>query len=173
MKVVLFCIALCEAVAAQASHRSTKEPDTLDVDTLALNIYHESKGLRGENNIGWRTIAAVVFNRMEDERFPRTLRGVVYQKNQKGRYEFPWVSDNLSNEPLDRELFRKVREEARQYLVEYHRGIWRDPTNGAHSYHSTNMEPNSYFKRLRLTFVLKEGRQGHMYYDDRKENQRT
>jgi spore germination cell wall hydrolase CwlJ-like protein len=161
--VALFSSALLGSMAADASHRSTFEPDTLDVDALALNIYHESKGLRGQNNIGWRSIAGVVFNRMKLSGFPKTLQGVIFERNKKG-CGFSWYCDDLSNEPLNRELFRKVRMEARTYLVEFRRGVWRDPTNGAHSYHAVSIRPNAYFRQLRFVFSVYNGTQGHLFY---------
>ena len=47
-----------------------------DVDILTRLVYHES---RGEGGLA---VIEVVFNRMLDKRFPNTLQGVVYAKNQ-------------------------------------------------------------------------------------------
>lgn len=47
-----------------------------DLDVLTRLVYHESRGNGG------KAVIEVVFNRMLDKRFPNTLQGVVYQKNQ-------------------------------------------------------------------------------------------
>lgn len=47
-----------------------------DLQLLAQTVYGEA---RGEPYIGQVAIAAVVLNRLEDERFPDTVSGVIYQ----------------------------------------------------------------------------------------------
>lgn len=53
------------------------------LNCLAQNIYHES---RGEPIRGQLAVAFVTLNRMEDERFPDSICGVVFQKGQ-----FSWT----------------------------------------------------------------------------------
>lgn len=53
------------------------------LNCLAQNIYHES---RGESIQGQFAVAFVTLNRTEDENFPRSICGVVYQKGQ-----FSWT----------------------------------------------------------------------------------
>jgi spore germination cell wall hydrolase CwlJ-like protein len=53
------------------------------LNCLAQNIYHES---RGESIEGQLAVAFVTLNRTEDENFPRSICGVVYQKGQ-----FSWT----------------------------------------------------------------------------------
>lgn len=154
-------------VCASSAQAKTRPAFSADVRALALNIYHESHGLRGPSNLGWRSVAAVVFNRMEDARFPKTLRGVVYQGNlEEGTCAFSWYCDDLPDVPGDSKLYQEILREAQRYVYEYTHGVWRDPTWGAHSYHALTMSPNKYFKRLELVRVVREGRQGHMFYRD-------
>ena len=47
-----------------------------DIDVLTRLVYHESRGEGGN------AVIEVVFNRILDNRFPDTLQGVVYEKNQ-------------------------------------------------------------------------------------------
>lgn len=54
---------------------------------LARVIFHEA---RGESEIGQRAVARVVFNRMNDARFPNTICGIVYQRR-NGICQFSWV----------------------------------------------------------------------------------
>ena len=52
---------------------------------LAMNIYHEA---RGESFEGQIAVAEVVLNRMQDERWPDTSCGVVWQP-----WQFSWTHD--------------------------------------------------------------------------------
>lgn len=55
-----------------------------DVECLALNIHFEA---RGESTLGQLAVAQVTINRSKDSRWPKSICGVVYQKNQ-----FSWTS---------------------------------------------------------------------------------
>jgi len=141
--------------------------DPRDIEALALNLYHESRGLRGEYDEGWRSIAAVVFNRLNDKRFPKTVPEIVYERNpEKGTCAFSWSCDTLSDTPKNRRVYEEARQAAYQYLLEYKSGRWVDPTGGAHSYHSTRVAQNAYFERLRVTKVIWNNVQGHYFYRD-------
>lgn len=54
-----------------------------EIDCLARNVYYEA---RGESKRGQLAVALVTLNRTEDARFPNTICGVVFQKNQ-----FSWT----------------------------------------------------------------------------------
>lgn len=56
------------------------------LNCLAQNIYHEA---RGEPTSGQLAVAFVTLNRTEDDRFPDSICGVVYQKGQ-----FSWTERN-------------------------------------------------------------------------------
>ena len=56
------------------------------LNCLAQNIYHEA---RGEPTSGQLAVAFVTLNRTEDDRFPDSICGVVYQKGQ-----FSWTKRN-------------------------------------------------------------------------------
>ena len=134
-----------------------------DVEALAKNIYHESRGLRGKGDVGWRAVAAVVFNRLDSPRFPKTVPEVVYEK--RGECAFSWVCTNLVSAPIrNKKLFAEIREEAERYLTLYHAGTWKDPVKGAHSYHANTVKPNRYFQKLTVVVVLRDGTQAHYFY---------
>lgn len=142
--------------------------DRRDVEALALNLYHETRGLRGPNDTGWRSVAAVVFNRLEDPRFPKTIRGVIYQRNNvRGTCEFSWYCDGNTDVPRNSKLYRATLRAAEQYLLTFARGEWVDTTGGAHSYHATTIPQNRYFEGLRVTKVIWDDRGGHYFYGDR------
>jgi spore germination cell wall hydrolase CwlJ-like protein len=136
-----------------------------DVEDLARNLYHETRGLRGHNDSGWRDVAAVVFNRLEDSRFPKTIRGVIYERY-KTTCAFSWFCDQLSDIPTNKKMYDDARRAAHRYLTEYQRGIWVDPTGGAHSYHATSIPPNEYFQRLKPLKVVWNDFAGHYFYGD-------
>lgn len=51
----------------------------MPVQELANVIYHEA---RGESLAGQIAVGYVVLNRVEDKRFPNTIKGVVWQRHQ-------------------------------------------------------------------------------------------
>ena len=51
---------------------------------LANNVYHEA---RGESKAGKIAVALVTLNRVESDKFPKTICGVVYQ-----RHQFSWTT---------------------------------------------------------------------------------
>jgi spore germination cell wall hydrolase CwlJ-like protein len=57
--------------------------DQRQVACLAKNIYHEA---RGESTKGQEAVALVTINRVRDPRWPDTICGVVYERNQ-----FSWT----------------------------------------------------------------------------------
>lgn len=76
--VVLFCFFIIPAKA---------ETNNQSEVCLARVIFHEA---RGESETGQRAVARVVFNRMNDARFPNTICGIVYQRR-NGVCQFTWV----------------------------------------------------------------------------------
>ena len=52
------------------------EPDTEEMDLLARAVYSEA---RGEPEVGQVAVAAVILNRLEDDEFPNTISGVIFQ----------------------------------------------------------------------------------------------
>ena len=63
---------------------------TSDIDLLACVIYQEAGG-NGSCDTCRRRIADVVLNRVDDPRFPNTIREVLTAKNQYGRYYYTGV----------------------------------------------------------------------------------
>lgn len=60
------------------------------VDCLAQNIYHES---RGEPLKGQRAVAQVTVNRVMSDDYPDTVCEVVFQRNENG-CQFSWTCSN-------------------------------------------------------------------------------
>lgn len=79
-----------------------------DVEIIACNIYHEARGesLFGQLAVGLTTIA-----RVESNRFPNTISGVVYQSGMfKGREvpQFSWTLDGLSDKIRDQVSWQRA-----------------------------------------------------------------
>jgi N-acetylmuramoyl-L-alanine amidase len=60
---------------------------------LASAIFFEA---RGEPVSGMQAVANVIINRVEDERYPKTVCGVVWESKQ-----FSWTHDGLTDDPED------------------------------------------------------------------------
>ncbi len=134
---------------------------------LALNIYHETASLRGPNDKGWRAVAGVVFNRLDDERFPKTVEGVITEVK-AGVCQFSWRCDNVPDHPKHQALFAEILAESKKYLREYREGKWVDPVHGAHSYHANTVGPDKYFRKLELVATVAEGKLTHYFYKDKR-----
>lgn len=72
-----------------------------DVYLLAQTIHHEA---HTEGINGWVGVAEVIRNRMESEKYPDTLRGVVFQKDDDGKTQFESCEEIPGIEPTDDEL---------------------------------------------------------------------
>lgn len=112
-----------------------------EINCLALNIYHES---RGENLEGQISVAQVTMNRVEHDYFPNTVCDVVWQPSQ-----FSWTHDGYSDRPRERLAWITALDIAD--LVYYDQVD--DPTEGALFYHATWVRPvwrhrMDYFKTI-------------------------
>ena len=83
---------------------------------LAMNMYHEA---RNQGTAGVLAVSAVVFNRVNDSRFPNTVCGVVEQgptraswKDPKVRFpikhrcQFSWYCDGKSDKPHNKKEYQ-------------------------------------------------------------------
>ncbi len=134
---------------------------------MALNIYHESASLRGPHDKGWRAVAGVVFNRLDDERFPKTVEGVITEVR-AGVCQFSWRCDHVPDQPKNQQVFAEILLASKKYLREYREGNWVDPVHGAHSYHANTVEPDKYFRKLQLVATVAEGKFAHYFYKDKR-----
>lgn len=112
---------------------------------LSLNIYHEA---RGESTEGWLAVAFVSINRMNDQRFPNDLCGVIYQSRQ-----FSWTHDGISDTPdlsqyADRQAWKYIQQFSKGFLENYENIV--DPTEGSLYYHSNKVTPywSDHFRRV-------------------------
>jgi spore germination cell wall hydrolase CwlJ-like protein len=78
------------------------------LEALALNMYHEA---RGEGEAGMRMVGEVTINRTASSKYPDTICGVVYQKNQ-----FSWVSTKKDKTPKEKESWEMALKIAKELL---------------------------------------------------------
>ena len=99
------------------------------INCLALNVYHES---RGESVEGQIAVANVTLNRVEHDNWPGTVCDVVYQKNQ-----FSWVHLKKDHTPYDKDLW----ETARYVAMNVYEGLVPDNTHNSVFYHANHVSP--------------------------------
>jgi N-acetylmuramoyl-L-alanine amidase len=100
-----------EAVTVQQT--AIADHSQSEIDILASLVQAEAKGESFEGKIA---VAAVVLNRVDDSRFPNSIREVIYQRGQ-----FSPVSNGSINKRADSESYDAVNQAIRGY----------DPTQGA------------------------------------------
>ena len=137
------------------------------IECLALNMYHEA---RNQGTAGALAVTGVVFNRVNDNRYPDTICEVVEQgptraswKDAKIRYpiknrcQFSWYCDGKSDKPLNQKKYN--------YFLKMSRGILQnqipfiDITDGATHYHADYVSP-AWAKTKTRTVEI----QDHIFY---------
>jgi|TARA_A100001015_G_scaffold247865_1_gene284928 N-acetylmuramoyl-L-alanine amidase len=108
---------------------------------MALNIYHEA---RNESTIGKMAVAQVVMNRVEDDRFPDTICGVIYEGAHsssghpiKNLCQFSWYCDGYPDQPRNEEAFQESYEIGK-FVAE---GWMIGTFDGATHYHADYVSP--------------------------------
>jgi N-acetylmuramoyl-L-alanine amidase len=130
--------------AADASEERNKE-----VNCLALNIYHES---RGETTMGQIAVAHVTLNRVADKRWPDNICDVVYQPKQ-----FSWTH-MINNKTPKSDHNWEVSQSIASDVMD---GVDEDNTYGAVYYHAKRANP---IWNRKLTITTKIG--AHIFYKD-------
>mgnify|MGYP003643630555 CR=1 FL=1 len=132
-------VALIAGIGGAACTNNTANEEQLNC--LALNIYHES---RGEEIEGQIAVAHVTMNRVEHTYWPDTICDVVYQRRQ-----FSWtftIADPTPNDTTAWEESMFVAE-----LVMRSKTI--DPTNGATFYHAKRVSP-SWARQMDVSTII-------------------
>ena len=120
-----------------------------ELNCLALNIYHES---RGETLKGQLAVASVTLNRATDDRYPDDVCSVVWQPSQ-----FSWTSDRNSDNPNDINAWKNAQLIALLVSSEYSSTV--DVTDGAIMFHAVGSKPR-WRKRFEKTAQIG----GHVFY---------
>ena len=164
---VLITWAIMSLAVLQSNIALAKEPK---VDNqllcLAKNIYYEA-GL--ESREGMIAVAQVTLNRTEDEKFPKTVCGVVSQKTQvtvvrenkpavRTICQFSWVCDPPAPVKFVSDRWQESLEVARAVMYSGLR-LENDAMAEALYFHNTHAHPNWGLER-----VARIG--GHIFYSD-------
>ncbi len=112
---------------------SSVSANSANVELLARVIYGEA---RGETYVGQVAVAAVVLNRVEDSRFPKTIAGVVYQAG-----AFDAVADGQINLTPNQTAYKAARDALNGW----------DPTYGSIYYYNPSTATNKWIKTLPIT----------------------
>ena len=118
------------ALAIAAATMSPPQLDPVQVECMALNIYHEA---RSESLEGQIAVAHVTINRVEHKNWPSTICEVVYEPKQ-----FSWTHTIKDHTPKEAKAYEIARVIARDVMI----GNVDDPTNGAVFYHANYVKPN-------------------------------
>jgi spore germination cell wall hydrolase CwlJ-like protein len=137
-----------------ASERGRIEVSAEERYCLAQAIYFEA-GMQNPDE--QRAVGDVVLNRMQDERFPDTICGVIHQGGEaaRGRCQFSWWCDGLSDETVQPERWALAQQSADEVLS----GEYADETDGALFFHNKSVRP-SWSRKLEKTAVLG----AHIFY---------
>lgn len=115
----------------------------VQLECLARNIYFEA---RGETELGQRAVAWVTLNRVQADRYPDTVCGVVHQARRdsagnpiRHQCQFSWYCDGQSDRIRDQEKWQEVMTVAQSVMLRY--TFATDPTQGATMYHADYVDP--------------------------------
>lgn len=137
---------------------TARDPDvvayTADLKCLATAIYFEA---RGEPERGQIAVAQVVLNRLNSNRYPDTVCGVVFQNaHWRNRCQFSFACDGKSDKPKEAAAWFTARRIAAAALRQPSR-IW--VLGGATLYHARYVDPDW---SARATLVSGIGQ--HLFY---------
>ncbi len=139
-----------------------KKEDT-PKNILACNMYREA---RGESDYGMLLIGFVTLNRKDHEKFPQTVRKIVYQPGQ-----FSWTkSGNFKVSEKDKWETARKFSQAIIHLHDKNKDVYEalDPTKGATYYHTTKVNP--YWAKS-MTKTVKIG--NHIFYKEKIDAPKT
>lgn len=121
-----------------------------ELTCLAKNIAFEATG---ESYEGKLAVATVTMNRVKSRSFPKTVCGVVYQRNTRG-CQFSWTCGPHSK--LEKNIYDESRKIARDVLTRNMRLV---SIKNALYFHNTSIEPNWTFAKP----IVQIGR--HIFYE--------
>jgi N-acetylmuramoyl-L-alanine amidase len=133
--------------ATAATSPVTQPLSRSDLDLFARLVSAEAAG---EPFTGQVAVAATILNRLQDQRYPKTIPGIVYQIN-FGYYQYSPVLDGRINQPATASAYR---------AVEMALSGW-DPSNGATGFYNP-AKTESYWVRSHPTTAVIGG---HVFFN--------
>ncbi len=123
------------AMGIQSSSGSSTS-SSANIELLARAVYGEA---RGEPYAGQVAVAAVILNRVEDSRFPKTISGVVYQSG-----AFDVVADGQINLTPNSTAYQAARDALNGW----------DPTYGCLYYYNPKTATNAWIRQLPISVTI-------------------
>lgn len=117
-----------------------------EIDALARITRAEAEG---ETAVGKAAVAATVLNRVESDRYPSTITGVIYQRV-NGRYQYSPVADGRI----------KLAPRAQDYQAAFQALAGFDPTNGATGFFNPAKTTDRWVRSHPVTAVIG----GHTFF---------
>lgn len=129
-----------------------------ELTCLAKNIAFEAPG---ESYEGKLAVATVTMNRVKSRSFPKTVCGVVYQRNPRG-CQFSWTCGPRGR--LEKDIYAESRRIARAVLTQ---NLRLTSLKNALYFHNTSVSPNWSFAEP----IKQIG--NHIFYAPRRNNPTT
>ena len=140
------------ANSAEFHHQCSPE-DTNEITQLACNIYFEA---RGESYTGQLAVAFNTLNRVDNYRFPNTVRGVVWQSHQ-----YSWTNDGKSDKIKDYKSYIKALQIATEvYTLAKEDFKTSSPVGNSLWYHNKSVAPVWRNEKCKVVDV-----DNHVYYN--------
>lgn len=143
-----------------------KSSNQKQIECLADNIYHESKG---ESYTGKIAVGFVSINRTKDQSFPDNVCEVVKQKK-RGECQFSWYCDKKKKRESQKKLVAKLSDSEYSSINELAEHVYynyekiSDPTKGALYFHA------NYVKVKRKGKIVKAKIDKHIFYTVKKKS---
>lgn len=134
-----------------------KKNDTA-VNLLACNMYREA---RGESDYGMMAVGFVTLNRKDHDKFPHSVRKIVYQSKQ-----FSWTNFGTSFKVTEEDRWEKAKNFAKTLnrLHTHNKIAYEalDFTRGAVYFHTTKVRP--YWAKVMVRTIRIDN---HIFYKDK------
>ena len=139
--------------------------DPTELRCLALNIYFEAAI---ESTAGKLAVAQVTLNRVNSNRFPSTICGVVYQGPthadgfpKRDRCQFSWYCDGKHDTPNESPAWRESQRLAEYFMKHTAEFDFIDITDGATHYHANYIDPPRWANKRQRTVSIDT----HIFYN--------
>ena len=156
MKYILFLLLFLPSLAFGCSADHDNWTCNEDLRILAEAIYFEA---RDQNHIGQEAIAFVIINRVHDDRFPNTIKKVVYQNRKPYelyKCQFSYFCDGKPENVFNDEAWNDAVSSAmRVYL-----GLIEDHTYGANHYRNPSISKSNWYLAMTKTVTIGD----HTFY---------
>lgn len=122
----------------------------IECNTLAEAVYHES---RGESIVGQRAVAHVIMNRVNDKRWPDSVKAVVHQP-----YQFSYTIDGSKERGMNN---KRAKRKSRLVAFNVLYGIKPSPVGGATHYYNPSKVSPSWSKSMNMVAEI----DNHVFYE--------